>query len=385
LQLVPAGGFFTTGTDMGRFLIAHLRGGAFQNRRILRPDTLSLMHTQHFAQTTGTSGWAYGLWEDTRKGHRALLHNGGGKGYRALMYLLPQQDAGFFLAYNLADRHEEGELQEVFITEFRRRFVPPRESIDARSHEPESRERVDGDYLYVRRARTTMESFISVVNRVRVTRGENGTLTITGSSDGPVQLTGIGPQVFRRSDDRGMVAFEAASETSPQRLLMVADSGFPAVYERVPLIASLRVQVTWLAGMVLVFLYAAAWQPSVAALRRTRTNTSDGRRWLPRLASIASALNLVFLVGFPLAFLGPIEGGFPEFVYGVPVVARLLLLIPPITAFIGLAASIAVIGMWWHGRASMSARIGHSLVAVALLSFVVFAWYWNLLVPLRAS
>jgi hypothetical protein len=378
LQLTPAGAFFTTGTDMGKFLIAHLRGGAYRNRQILQPNTVALMHAQHFVQSQGTSGWAYGLWEDTRNGHRALLHNGGGKGYRALMYLLPEQDAGFFVAYNLADRHEEGELQEVFITEFRRRFVPARQSVDAQSDEPASVEPLVGDYLYVRRARTTIESFISVVNRVRVGRGENGSLTVTGSSAGPVELMRIGPLLFRRGDDRGTIAFEAANEAGPQRLLMITDSGFPAVYERVTLVKSWRVQVSWLSGMALAFLYAAAWRP-VASLRQGhRVSRSGARRWSGWLAGIASALNLIFLIGFPLTFLGRIEGGVPDFVYGVPVGARLLLLIPLATAFIGIALSIRIVAQWRNRRASET-LMGDSVVAIALLSFIAFAWYWNLL------
>jgi CubicO group peptidase (beta-lactamase class C family) len=381
LQVTPAGAFFTTGTDMGRFLIAHLRGGAYQDRRILRPDTVALMHAQHFTQSPGTSGWAYGLWEDARNGRRALLHNGGGKGYRSLMYLLPEQDAGFFLAYNLADRHEEGELQEVFITEFRKRFVAAQESIEVRTDEQPPDEQLVGDYLYVRRARTTIESFISVVNRVRVAKGENGMLTVSGLSGSPVELTRIGSLVFRRGDARGVVAFEPANETSTQRLLMIADSGFPAVYERVPFIASLRVQVSWLSVIALVFLYAAAWRPLRGLWRARRVKGWDGARWWTWLGGIASALNLVFLVGFPLAFLGRIEGGFPDFVYGVPAGARLLLLIPPVTAFIGVAVSIAVLAAWRKAETS-AAVLGDSVVAIALLSFVVFAWYWNL-VPMQ--
>ena len=168
IQVSPAGAFFTTGTDMGRFLIAHLRGGALRDRRILRPETVALMHAEHFVQAPATSGWAYGLWEDTRNGQRALLHNGGGKGYRALVYLLPQQDAGFFLAYNLADRHDEGELQEVFVTQFRQRFVSGRQSTGERVEEQTSTKQFVGDYLYIRRARTTMEKMISVVNRMHI-------------------------------------------------------------------------------------------------------------------------------------------------------------------------------------------------------------------------
>lgn len=380
LRLAPAGAFFTTGTDMGRFLIAHLRGGAYQGHRILRPETVALMHAQQFAQTPGTSGWAYGLWEDARDGQRALLHNGGGKGYRALIYLLPQHDAGFFLAYNLADRHQEGELQEAFITQFRRRLLPVRRGADARAFAQETVEPLTGDYLYVRRARTTMEKMISVVNRVQVSKDENGTVTMSGSSGGSVALTPMAPLLFRRADDRGVVAFEAGDGTSPQRLVLVAESGFPAVYERMPFVATLRVQVAWLSGMAFVFLYAAAWRP-LGAMRRfsMRGQSWDATRVAAWLGGIASALNLVFLLGFPLTFIGGMEGGLPDFVYGVPPVTRILLFIPPITAFMAIAASVAVVGIWRGARTPMAERLAHSLVALALLSFVLFAWNWKLL------
>jgi CubicO group peptidase (beta-lactamase class C family) len=384
LHAAPPGAFYTTGTDMGRFLIAQLRGGTYQGRRILRPETLSLMHAQHFAQTPSTSGWAYGLWEDARDGQRALLHNGGGKGYRALMYLLPQQDAGFFLAYNLADRDESGELQEAFITEFRKRFVPAHRPVDVQLSERVPVERLVGDYLYVRRARSTIEKFISVVNRLHIATDDNGGLVMTGSASGRVSLLPLGPLLFRRSDNHGVVAFEEMDDGRPERLIAVADSGFPSVYERIPLIVTLRVQLAWLCGMALIFLYATAWRPLVAVVhRRTRTKSLGPERSSTWLGGIASALNLVFLVGFPLAFLGRMEGGFPDFVYGVPVVARLLLFIPPVTTVGAVATSIAVVGMWRDAEPPVAVRLGHGVVAIALLSFIVFAWYWNLLAGLR--
>jgi hypothetical protein len=227
--------------------------------------------------------------------------------------------------------------------------------------------------------RVTAESFISVVNRVRIAAREDGGLTVSGLSGRPIALTRIGPLVFRRDDEHGAVAFEPATEAHAQRVVVIADSGFPAVYERVALIASLRVQVSWLSMMVLVFLYAIAWRPLRGGWRQTRVKGRDATgRFLS--AGIASALNLVFLIGFPPTFLGRIEGGVPDFVYGVPVAARLLLLIPVVTAFMGVAVSIAVIASWRKGRTAAVA--GDVVVAIALLSFVVFAWYWNLL-PLQ--
>jgi hypothetical protein len=179
-----------------------------------------------------------------------------------------------------------------------------------------------------------------------------------------------------------MIAFELPNESGPQRLLMTMDSGFPAVYERVPLAASLPVQVGWLASMVLVFLYAAIWR-SIASPRRTRVLTSgETRGWSRWLGNTASALNLVFLVGFPIAFLGRIEGGFPEFVYGVPVAAHALLLVLPVSGVMALAALLAVIVDFRTPRTSPS-RFADCVVVAALLSFVAFAWYWNLMPPVR--
>jgi hypothetical protein len=46
---------------------------------------------------------------------------------------------------------------------------------------------------------------------------------------------------------------------------------------------------------------------------------------------------------------------------------------------VSVATVTAVVGIWLDGRVPMATRLAHSLVAIALLSFVVFAWYWNLM------
>lgn len=131
--------------------------------------------------------------------------------------------------------------------------------------------------------------------------------------------------------------------------------------------------------MALVFLYAAVWRPIAALFRRATVTGWDSRRWSTWLAGVASGLNLLFIVGFPVTFLGRVEGGVPEFLYGVPVLAAGLLLVTPVTAMLGVAAAIAVAGIWQDGRTSVTARLAHALVAIALLSFAVFAWYWHLM------
>ena len=378
LQISSAGSFYTAGTDMGRFLIAHLRAGAYRDRRILQPETLAMMHAQQFAQTPGTTGWAYGLWEDARDGQRALLHNGGGKGFRALIYLVPQHDAGFFIGYNLADRHEEGELQEVFITQFRNRFVARSDTSGAMRSEPASTASFAGDYLYVRRARATVEKLMAIVNRVRIRTDEEGNLLMTSSSGDPVRLVPIGGRLFRREDGRGIVEFDADAAGRPERLLQLMDSGFPALYERIPLFATLRAQVAILGALLLAFVYAGLWRPASRFVRRSR-GVSKPINWSTRVASVASALNVVFLIGFPPAFVGRSEGGVPEFLYGVPPLAAALLFIPPLTAIAAVAVTLGwVLGWNGHRRFSL-APVDDFVVVIALNAFTLLAFYWRLM------
>jgi CubicO group peptidase (beta-lactamase class C family) len=359
LQMPPAGAFATTGTEMARFLIAHLRGGAVEGRRILGPDTVACMHAPHFRQHPDASGWAYGFWEDRSAPGGALLHNGGGPGYRALVYLLPAYDFGFFLAYNLADRDASGELQEVFIRKVLDAFVPAPPRLPTQYAGPIP-SHLAGTYRYVRRARTTSEKFIALINTVRIDQNRSGALTLTRRPDAPVGLTPIGPSLFRTNDGKGQVAFNLAPDGTPRWL--VYDAGFAAVYDRITRFETLPFQAACLVSMAAIFLYAC-WGA------RPRS------RWVFGAPAI---LNLIFIAGFPPAFIGGVAGGTPAFAYGVPPLARMLLLIPPLTTALTLAAAIVFIRALRHPRSNIE-LVRMAVVLIALMSFVAFATYWRVL------
>jgi len=109
-------------------------------------------------------------------------------------------------------------------------------------------------------------------------------------------------------------------------------------------------------------------------------NRSGPLKWSAWLAGVASALNLVFVIGFPVVFLGDMARGVPEFVYGVPKIALALLLIPPLTGTLAVATSVAVVGIWRDRRYRLSTRLEHTVVCAALLSFVAFTiYYWRVM------
>jgi hypothetical protein len=95
----------------------------------------------------------------------------------------------------------------------------------------------------------------------------------------------------------------------------------------------------------------------------------DATRYSAWLGGLASALNLLFVAALPWTMLGRMEGGLPEFAYGTPAAANLLLLIPPFTGSLAVAVCIAVVRMWRNNLATRRGRSLHSVVAIMLLAF----------------
>jgi hypothetical protein len=379
LQVRPAGTFYVTGNDMARFLIAQLEGGAHQGTRILRPDTVARMQSRQFAQHPALSGWGYGFWEDRHVSPRAVLHNGGGKGYKALIYLIPERRVGIFLAYNLADRHEDGELLDAFINQFRAAFVPPTELATPSpptQFDPTAVDAIAGHYRYVRRARHGPEQAIGLMNTLRIVAAERGRLALEGLSRTPIGLTEVEPGVFRRADGLGSVAISRVAGGRAVELVLDR-GGFPTVYDRVSWLTTLPVQVLGLVALCLAFVYTI-----LARLGQWR-----GFGFLHRLAppdsvtsldAAASSLNLVVVVALPLAWFGSMDGGFPEFVYGTPMLVRGLLWVPVLTAVVG---GFSAVASWRAWRTGVDPRlvIRRAAIATALLAFPALAGYWGLI------
>src|ERR1700678_2315720 len=61
---------------MKRFMIAHLENGEYNGVRILKPETIALMHSAQFAVIPALPHMCLGFYEQTRNGHRMIGHGG---------------------------------------------------------------------------------------------------------------------------------------------------------------------------------------------------------------------------------------------------------------------------------------------------------------------
>ncbi len=97
----PASDINSTATDMARFMLANLAGGALEGKRILSERAIRDMHSTHFRNHPHLPGWAYGYYEGFQNNRRFIEHGGSmDDGYSALMTMLPKEKFGLFVACN---------------------------------------------------------------------------------------------------------------------------------------------------------------------------------------------------------------------------------------------------------------------------------------------
>jgi CubicO group peptidase (beta-lactamase class C family) len=96
----PVGSLSSTGTDMARFMLAHLQHGQFGGRRILVEKTAQQMHSQLFTHDPRITGMAYGFYENMINRQRVLLHGGATLIFNSKLYLIPDQNTGIFISTN---------------------------------------------------------------------------------------------------------------------------------------------------------------------------------------------------------------------------------------------------------------------------------------------
>ncbi len=367
----PAGELKTTAADLARFMLAHLQEGSFGGVRILKPETARQMHRTQFTHHPLLPGFTYGFFEDELNGRRALVHGGDTNPiFSSLVVLLPEEDVGLFVAHNTAEYHFREALVEAFMDRYFPPLAPPIPPQPMAGH-AERAGRFTGRYAPTFMVReTTLEKLLTPFTLFRVTADAEGVLTLHEpaqlAGDGPVHWVEVEPLIFESVEGGELLVFV---EDDPGHISHMATSLYPgaAFLPRIwvddPLL-----HLVLLVGSALVFLSAViAW-----IVRRGR----GALRWQHPVLALMSALNTGFMVGLvvmlqALAF---------EAIFGLPVWAQGLLILPVLTAALVAAAGVGVAGAWMGARGSMAGRVYDTLVVVAGLAFLWQALYWNVTV-----
>jgi CubicO group peptidase (beta-lactamase class C family) len=369
---LPAGGLWTTGEDMAAFMLAHLQGGEHEGARILESATVAAMHGTRFSPHPAVPGLGYGFFTDQ---HGGIQHGGGWMGTGAHVYLRPDLGIGLFSAFN----HDEGpllasRLHQDLVERFLPGAAPPAMGLDdarpVAAVTPVGS--YAGQYRWNRHDDSTFASLLSTlqITRVRVSEHPDGTLSTTMTPAPFIDDTRWLPNgagVFVEDGGSNVLAFDLDEDGRAVGLHVMGAQLFSM--ERVGWLGSAGAIPLLLLTVSVVLAIAAVGWPVGALVRRFRgTGTSTDAielRRVRRLSGATAALGVGFVLGLVTYLVTDMTGFFQV---GAPL--RVLLWLPLLATVLTVALAVSVVGLWRRRDGSLTARVYHSGVLVALVGLV---------------
>jgi hypothetical protein len=359
VSMPPAGSMSAPGADMGRFMLAILNQGELDGKRILKPETVKLMHTQITRGMPDLNGIGLGFYQQDVNGRRAVGHGGDTILFHSDMILLPDENIGIYVSVNAPGRHGLGQwLRERLYHGFADRYLPDSRpaagaGVDQATAEAHAR-LLAGAYRNSRREDSTFLSIMQLFSPLKIEAIEGGrvAIEIAGSRN-----------VFRE-----VKPFLWQEENGKRRLQAIVENGkvvrwglepfvFAFVFEPVPFMASGTMLVLLGAALLVLTATVLAW-PVAARVRRRHGLPAPARSltWLRLACGLALAAVLLWVV----VFMKMNDSDPRTFVLLAQLCSWL--------AFLGgLAAAL------WHARTVLAGGAGKGALALPLLWVLCFA------------
>jgi CubicO group peptidase (beta-lactamase class C family) len=367
----PAGSGAVSALDMTHFMVAHLQGGRYADRHILKPDTVQLMHATAFAPDPRFPGMALGFYHQDVNGFDAVGHGGDTMYEHSDMLLLPQQNVGLFLSFITEDNRVRGKVEDAFFD----RYFPPSPARTARLPDTEARvlaAKYSGTYQWTRRNHSDIEKVLNLFTPLKVAALENGNLVLSGLGQDALQFEPIATDLYREvMHGRIKVSFRRDASGNATHMLFNILPFMPT--ERAPLHEQGSLWFTLLGAAALVFLGTLA--SAYYRWREARAMPTVERRAVWIGSGVAAwAFATLAVIGGVVAATG-LDGLFEH----IPASLSVALVMPLI--FVGLTGWLIVVtcNVWRSRFWTVGRRIGYTLTALASVIFCLFLWQWNLL------
>jgi CubicO group peptidase (beta-lactamase class C family) len=385
--MAPASAVTLTPIDMAAFMVAHLQDGEYRDARILEAATVQEMHRRQFTHHPSMPGMTYGFKERFVNGLRVIGHGGDIHTFAGQMVLIPQEDLGFFVVYN---RYDDA-FREQLISAFFDHYYPAQgqdPEPQAVEMSPEHLERFAGSYRWIKYPRSTIGKLIALVPGpcpIMIEANKDSSLSLSFfGADAEWRYVPVGQNVFAQVEGGPQVL--GGLQIDPGDTLAFRENQAGKItyglvplqntaFERLAWYESAEAQMGAMGSLLLLFVSAVVLWPLGAVVRRLRKRNRElNPGWQRALwvGWVVSALDLVFLLVVLISFG-------EELVFGVPLLIRVILVIPIVTSLLSVV-TLALTGVAWvRGHGSFVGRLYYSLMAVAAVLFVLFAGYWNML------
>ncbi|WP_288381189.1 serine hydrolase [uncultured Massilia sp.] len=269
VSLPPAGSLASPGSDMARFMLAYLNGGELDGQRILKPETVKLMHTRITRGMPDLNGIGLGFYQQDINGHRSVGHGGDTILFHSDLMLLVDDGIGIYVSVNSPGRNDLGKwLRERLYHGFADRYLPDTRPAVASTVDQATAEAhaklMAGAYRNSRREDSTFFSILQLISplKVEAVEGERVAITVGGSRS---VFREVKP--FLWEEINGKRRLQAIVENGVVKRWGLEPYVFAFIFEPVPFMASGTMLTLLLASLVVILGTVLAW-PVVARLRR---------------------------------------------------------------------------------------------------------------------
>ena len=306
----PAGSLAASGTDMGRFMIAHLANG----RGLLSPATAEMMHNSPLDKINprtlfpGLNRMELGFFETNANGHEVIGHLGDTSAFHTSLHLFMKENVGFYVSFNSPGKAGAvGPLRGALFQDFADRYFPaplakvaPVPTKIAKQHA----EMMAGLWQNSRREDHGFVSVLNLIGQTEVSVGPNGEMVIpslTSLNGRPREWVEVAPFMWQDKDSHDRLAAQVVDgkvvrwsfdELSPFMVFDRVPAGLSGSWLKPAVYASLAI-------LLLTLLY---WPAAWYIRRRYKAPIGVSGRALQayRATRIAAGLELLVLVGWAI-------------------------------------------------------------------------------------
>ena len=370
----PAGSMSVSATDMAKWMLVHLNRGTYRGQRILAESTAMLMRTRLQGHDPRIPGFAYGFYEQTTSGPRAIGHGGDTQWFHSDMMLLLDDRVGVYISTNT---DTGGEVSfKPFTDDFLAHYYPtPLPPIAPAGDNREANQRFAGEYLMNRMSYTTFQKAFNLGGGVKVSVADSGALLVA-SPLGAMRLVQVDSLLFRDVVSHDLVAFTADGDGKithgylsllPMATLEKTSAlGAPSLHQIV-----LGLGVVMFVG-ILIAAFLRLFSGKAAAPGVGDDSLVRRGRWLMIVAALCM---VAFVIAIALV-ASDLEGLLLSGELGA---LKAALTLPVIAGIAALAAAIVCVVQWLRGAGTRGSRLRYTL-AVAMTFVVLWSLNtWNLL------
>ncbi|MGD0890336.1 MAG: serine hydrolase domain-containing protein [Terracidiphilus sp.] len=375
----PAGSLASSAEDISHFMLAHLQNGEYNGVQILKPETVALMHSAQFGVNPALPHMCLGFYEQTRNGHRMFGHGGDTQYFHSDLFLMPDQNLGFFVSYNSAGRGETEQRANLF-NAFLDRYFPYTIPAGVKQPNPDADAKlVAGEYITSRRPVTNILSFIGFLGNVKVIPGKDGTIVIPqfkGINQVPKTWEEIGPLLYREKYGQDLVGF---TKDADGNYVLAMDYPF-MIWTKIGLLDNKNFNVFLIVLVVGVSLLTLILWPVSAWIRKhyNRPLQLEPRERLWRLLiRLVAAVDLIYAACWISILIA--SGGSPLFDSSFDPTLRAVQIVGWIGSLGTLLILIGVVKTWKAPGEWWLSHVGNVAIVLSAVSYSWFLWHWHLL------